>query len=126
MRLSLMGMMVAAVIAAPAIAAPAPSGGAGRRSRRPAASTPGRRRVDRPAAARPPPVEHYVDLNSASRKELMTLPGIGAAEAGQIIANRPYLTKTDLVAKNVLPVGPYLSLKHLVVAMPATAAKGRR
>ena len=55
----------------------------------------------------------------------MTLPGIGSAEAGRIIANRPYLTKTDLVAKNVLAVGPYVSLKHLVVAMPATVAKGR-
>ena len=56
----------------------------------------------------------------------MTLPGIGAAEAGRIIANRPYLTKTDLVTKNVLPVGPFLSLKHLVVAMPTTVSKGRR
>jgi competence protein ComEA len=74
---------------------------------------------------RPAVVEHYVDLNSASRQELMTLPGIGAAEAGRIIANRPYLTKTDLVAKNVLPVGPFLSLRHLVVAMPATVSKGR-
>ena len=77
---------------------------------------------------RPKVVEHYVDINSAGRKELMTLPGIGAAEADKIIANRPYLTKTELVTKGVLPTGPFLSLKHQVVAMqklPKTNNKGK-
>ena len=106
------GILAATAIAAPALASPAASPGA-------APATPAASRVA------PAPVQYYVDINSASRKELMTLPGIGAAEAAKIIANRPYLTKTELVSKNVLPMGPYLSLKNLVVAMPKTAPKGK-
>jgi len=109
MRLSLKGMVGAVVIAVPAIAAPTPSG----------APAPTDTRTG-------PPAQHYVDLNSASRKELMTLPGIDDALAGRIVASRPYLSKTDLVTKDVLAVGPYLSLKRLVVALPATVSKGRR
>lgn len=58
-----------------------------------------------------------VDINSASRKELKTLPGIGDAEANKIIANRPYLTKAELVTKNVLPQGPYVALKGRIIAV---------
>jgi DNA uptake protein ComE-like DNA-binding protein len=129
MQLSWIGMMGAAVIAAPAIAAPNPSGAlapADTRASMPASQASG---ATRSATASPPQraaVQTYVDLNRASRKELMTLPGIGAPEASRIIANRPYLTKTDLVTKNVLPVGPFLSIKNLVVAMPTTvSSKGK-
>lgn len=69
------------------------------------------------ARHRPQVFDHYVDINSASRTELMTLPGIGPAEADRIVAHRPYLTKTELVTKEVLATGPYLTLRTRIVAM---------
>jgi len=86
----------------------------------PAPSMHGQPKAKAPAPAAP---IHLVDINSAGRKELMTLPGIGRAEADKIIAGRPYLTKTELVSKNVLATGPYLSLKTRVVAMPPAKPK---
>jgi competence protein ComEA len=129
MQLSLIAPLAAAVVAMHSLAAPAAPGASAAADARPvvvpsSAPMAGHGMTVPPRRA-PAPVERYVDLNSASRKELMTLPGIGPAEAGKIIANRPYLTKSDLVAKNVLPVGPFLSIRHLVVAMPKTAPKGK-
>jgi DNA uptake protein ComE-like DNA-binding protein len=66
-----------------------------------------------------------IDLNSASRAELKTLPGIGDPEAARIIANRPFLTKGELVTKKVIPTGPYLSLKNRVMALPKSPPKPR-
>jgi DNA uptake protein ComE-like DNA-binding protein len=77
----------------------------------------------RPRVA-PPPAK-LIDLNSASRAELKTLPGIGDAEATKIIANRPFLTKGELVTKKVIPTGPYLSLKNRVMALPKAPPKSR-
>lgn len=75
------------------------------------------------APAQPVKAVKRVDINSAGRKELKTLPGIGDAEAERIVANRPYMTKADLVGKNVLPLGPYLSLKNQIIALPGSKAK---
>jgi len=129
MRLRLIGVTAAMAIAAPALADPNASG----------APVPADSHVSVPA----PPAhamavpgamparhgatvyEHLVDINSASRQELMTLPGIGKAEADRIIKNRPYLVKTDLVGKNVLPVGPFLSIKYRVVAMPTAEVRAK-
>ena len=57
-----------------------------------------------------------VDINGAGKKELMTLPGVGDAEAEKIIAGRPYLVKAHLVTHGVLPRAVYENLKGLVLA----------
>lgn len=64
-----------------------------------------------------------LELNLASKAELMKLPGINEALAVKIIAGRPYLTKTNLVTRNILPVGVYKPIRHLVTARQAPAAK---
>ncbi len=66
--------------------------------------------------AAPVAAVELVDINSASRAQLKTLPGIGDAEADRIIAARPYLSKAELVTKNVMATGPYLSIKSQIVA----------
>lgn len=66
----------------------------------------------------PPNSVKLVDLNRASTQELMTLPGIGQADAERIVAHRPYRVKSDLVNKKVLPTGPYLAVRQRVVALP--------
>lgn len=77
------------------------------------------------AAAPPAPVAQVkpVDINSASRAELKTLPGIGDAEAERIIAARPYPSKAKLAADKVLSLEAYAALKGRIVAVQKAAPK---
>lgn len=71
-----------------------------------------------------PAAKHkLVDINSASRAELKTLPGIGDAEAARIIAARPYPSKAKLAADKVLSMEAYTALKGRIVAVPKAQPK---
>ena len=62
------------------------------------------------------PAAALMDINSATKEQLMTLPGIGDAYAAKIIAGRPYKAKTELTSKKVLPTATYNKIKALIVA----------
>jgi DNA uptake protein ComE-like DNA-binding protein len=51
-----------------------------------------------------------IDLNKATKPQLMKLPGIGEAEADKIIAGRPYFTKTQLRSKDIIPAAIFYEI----------------
>ena len=57
-----------------------------------------------------------VDLNSASKQELLTLPGIGEALAQKIIEGRPYQMKTQLKSRKIIPEATYGNIADKVIA----------
>jgi competence protein ComEA len=60
--------------------------------------------------------EALVDINSASKKELAALPGIGDARSDAIIKGRPYKGKDELVQKGIIPDGVYQQIKDKIIA----------
>jgi len=67
---------------------------------------------------------YQVDINSAPKHELMTLPGIGDADAQKIIDGRPYRAKNQLVQKNIIPPATYDKIVDSIIAKRSrTAAK---
>jgi DNA uptake protein ComE-like DNA-binding protein len=63
-----------------------------------------------------PPPEERVDINHASLKELMKVPGMTQSWAGRIIRFRPYHTKDDLVEHGVITGAVYIRIKDYVIA----------
>jgi competence protein ComEA len=48
-----------------------------------------------------------LDVNSATREQLTSLPGVTEAEADGVIAGRPYDDPGQLVTRRILPKGKY-------------------
>lgn len=61
-----------------------------------------------------------LDLNTASRNQLLDLPGITAERADRIIASRPLGSTGELVSRRILPQAEYDRIQdHIRVGKPS-------
>lgn len=70
------------------------------------------------SAKKPARPAKIIDINTATKPELMKLSGIGDSEADRIIAGRPYHSKADLTTRKIVPTGIYLQIRRKIMAKP--------
>jgi len=57
-----------------------------------------------------------LDLNLATKQQLLSLPAMTEAEADRVIAGRPYNDPSDLVKRHILPKAEYDKIADQVTA----------
>lgn len=70
----------------------------------------------KPAPAAAHKKMELLDLNTATREQLVALPGIGETYADAIIKARPFKSKDELVSKKVVPAATYKKVRMHVIA----------
>ncbi|WP_439574182.1 ComEA family DNA-binding protein [Phreatobacter sp.] len=60
-----------------------------------------------------------IDINTATRQELMALRGIGEARADAIIRGRPYRGKDELTRRSIIPQNVYDDIQARIIARQA-------
>jgi len=62
------------------------------------------------------PAARLIDINSATKAELESLPGIAAARSEAIVKGRPYKGKDELVRRSILPQNVYDTIRDRIIA----------
>jgi DNA uptake protein ComE-like DNA-binding protein len=57
-----------------------------------------------------------ININKASREDLLSLPGLTEHEADRIIAERPFNDADELVKRHVIPEAEYDKIRDRVIA----------
>ena len=57
-----------------------------------------------------------LDLNTATKEQLSSLPGMSSREADRVIAGRPYNESSELVTRHVMPKAEYDKIADRVTA----------
>lgn len=70
--------------------------------------------------------QQLMDINSASEKELASLPKIGEVRAKAIVKGRPYKGKDELVAKKILTQDAYDSIKDQIIAKQGSSGANKK
>ena len=70
----------------------------------------------KPKLAEKPAATQLLDINTATEEELRALKGVGDVRAANIIKNRPYKGKDELVQKKIIPAAVYAGIKDKIVA----------
>ena len=84
----------------------------------PATKTSAPAKSEKKMAAKAPAMP-ALDINSASKEDLMKLAGIGDATAEKIIAGRPYTSKAQLESKGIVTKSQYAKIRAHVTAKQA-------
>jgi competence protein ComEA len=122
MKKSLSVLAACAFVVALVVAANAQTGGTSEPAK--AAPTTTAQKAPAPAKSTAKPAESkpQVDLNTATKEDLMKLPGVGDATADKIIAARPFKSKSELESKKIVTKSEYEKIHHMVIAKQAPAA----
>ena len=64
-----------------------------------------------------------LDLNTATKDQLMSLPGVTDADAQKILDGRPYRAKNQLLSKGIISKDEYAKIKGQIVAHRSKTAK---